>query len=128
MTIQCSKRSDAIKLWLTLKMIGREGFAAALETVTDVTRYAYERVRESEDLEAMHEPVFNIFCFRLRGSDELNHRVREELIRSGEAWITSTMLKGRRVLRITVINPATGKRHIDAMLEAVRRIGSNNES
>lgn len=124
MTIQCSKRADAVKLWLTLKMIGRDGFAAALEKVTEVTRYAYEKVLESEDLEAMHEPLFNIFCFRIRGSDELNHRVREELIRSGEAWITSTMLKGRRVLRITVINPATEKRHIDAMLEAVRRISA----
>jgi L-2,4-diaminobutyrate decarboxylase len=124
MTIQCSKRSDAIKLWLTVKMIGREGFASALEKVTEVTRYAYERVLESDDIEAMHEPLFNIFCFRVRGSDELNHRIREELIRSGEAWITSTMLKGRRVLRITVINPATEKRHIDAMLEAVRRISA----
>jgi L-2,4-diaminobutyrate decarboxylase len=126
MTIQCSKRADAIKLWLTVKMIGREGFAAALEKVTDVTRYAYERVIESDDLEAMHEPAFNIFCFRVRGSDELNHRVREELIRGGQAWITSTMLKGRRVLRITVINPATEKRHIDAMLEAVRRISASS--
>jgi glutamate/tyrosine decarboxylase-like PLP-dependent enzyme len=125
MTIQCSKRADAIKLWLTLKMIGREGFAEALEKVTDVTRYAYERVRESDDLEAMHEPAFNIFCFRVRGGDELNHRIREEIIRSGEAWITSTMLKGRRVLRITVINPATEKQHIDGMLEAVRRIAAS---
>jgi L-2,4-diaminobutyrate decarboxylase len=107
-------------------MIGREGFAAALEKVTEVTHHAYERVLESEDIEAMHEPRFNIFCFRLRGSDELNHRIREELIRSGEAWITSTMLKGRRVLRITVINPATEREHIDRMLEAVRHIAASS--
>lgn len=121
MTIQCSKRVDAIKLWLTLKMCGAEAFAAALDKVAAVTRYAHERVRATPELEAMHEPQFNIFCFRLRGADELNQRAREELMRSGEAWITSTMLKGRRVLRITVINPATEERHIDAMLEAVRR-------
>ena len=122
MTIQCSKRADAIKLWLTLKMIGREGFAAALEKVTEVTHYAYERVLESEEIEAMHEPRFNIFCFRLRGSDELNHRVREELIRSGEAWITSTLLKGQRVLRVTMINPRTERAHVDGMLESLRRL------
>jgi L-2,4-diaminobutyrate decarboxylase len=121
MTIQCSKRVDAIKLWLTLKIAGRDAFHEALAKVTAVTRYAYERVREMPGLEALHEPQFNIFCFRLRGPDELNQRAREELMRSGEAWITSTMLKGRRVLRITVINPATEERHIDAMLEAVRR-------
>ncbi len=121
-TIQCSKRADAIKLWFTLRLHGTAPFTEALEKVTAVTRHLYERVRDSEDFEAMHEPEFNIFCFRYRGSDELNARIRERLIRSGEAWITSTILKGRRVLRVTMINPATERSHADAMLESVRRM------
>jgi glutamate/tyrosine decarboxylase-like PLP-dependent enzyme len=72
----------------------------------------------------MHVPDFNIFCFRHRGGDELNARLREDVIRSGEAWITSTVLKGRRVLRVTMINPATERRHVDAMLAALRRLAA----
>ena len=54
-------------------------------------------------------------------ADETNARLREDVIRSGEAWITSTVLKGERVLRVTMINPRTEREHVDAMLDAVRR-------
>lgn len=121
-TIQCSKRADAIKLWLTLKMFGTEPFREALERVTDITRYLHDRIVESSDYEAMHEPQFNIYCFRYRGSEEENLALRERLIRSGEAWITSTVLKGRRVLRVTMINPRTEKRHVDELLASLRRL------
>jgi glutamate/tyrosine decarboxylase-like PLP-dependent enzyme len=69
----------------------------------------------------LHEPQFNIFCFRVRSDDDANARIREEVIRSGEAWITSTILKGQRVLRVTMINPRTEREHVDRMLAAVRR-------
>ncbi|MBV9496237.1 MAG: aminotransferase class I/II-fold pyridoxal phosphate-dependent enzyme [Acidobacteria bacterium] len=122
MTIQCSKRADAIKLWLSLRMHGPRPFAEAIECVTDVTRYLYERVNEIEELEAMHEPELNIFCFRHRSGDEVNHAIREKLIRGGTAWITSTVLKGQRVLRVTMINPRTTRAHVDRMLEDVLRL------
>jgi len=122
MTIQCSKRADAVKLWLTLQIAGTEPIVRALEHVTEMTRYLYERVVASDDFEAMHVPDFNIFCFRHRGDDALNARLREDVIRSGQAWITSTILKGRRVLRVTMINPRTEREHVDAMLETIRSL------
>jgi glutamate/tyrosine decarboxylase-like PLP-dependent enzyme len=121
MAIQCSKRADAIKLWFSLQLLGTAPFAAALEHVTDLTRSLHERVVASDDFEAMHEPVFNIYCFRHRSDDATNAALRERLIRSGQAWITSTLLKDQRVLRVTMINPRTEERHIDAMLDALRR-------
>lgn len=121
MTIQCSKRADAVKLWLTLQIAGVEPIIRALEQVTAMTRYLYERVAASDDFEPMHVPDFNIFCFRYRADDETNARLREDVIRSGDAWITSTILKGRRVLRVTMINPRTERKDVDAMLDAVRR-------
>ncbi|MEA2336771.1 MAG: L-2,4-diaminobutyrate decarboxylase [Thermoanaerobaculia bacterium] len=121
MTIQCSKRADAIKLWLTLQLFGTAPFVSAMEHVTDLTRYLYETVAASDDFEAMHVPQFNIFCFRHRSDDATNFELRERLIRSGEAWITSTVLKAQRVLRVTMINPRTERSDIDRMLAALRR-------
>jgi L-2,4-diaminobutyrate decarboxylase len=119
MTIQCSKRADAIKLWLTLQMFGTQPFVSAMEHVTDLTRYLYDAVVASSDFEAMHVPVFNIFCFRHRSDDATNSALRERLIRSGQAWITSTVLKGQRVLRVTMINPRTERGDVDRMLAAL---------
>jgi L-2,4-diaminobutyrate decarboxylase len=122
MTIQCSKRADAIKLWLTLQMSGTRPFVEAMEHVTDVTRYLYDQVAASSDFEAMHIPQFNIFCFRHRSDDATNAALREKLIRSGQAWITSTLLKGRRVLRVTMINPRTERGDVDRMLGFLRKL------
>jgi L-2,4-diaminobutyrate decarboxylase len=119
MTIQCSKRADAVKLWLTLQMFGTQPFVSAMEHVTDLTRYLYDAVVASSDFEAMHVPVFNIFCFRHRSDDATNAALRERLIRSGQAWITSTVLKGQRVLRVTMINPRTERGDVDRMLAAL---------
>jgi L-2,4-diaminobutyrate decarboxylase len=128
MTIQCSKRADAVKLWLALKLSGTAAFEAALDHVTAVARHLHRLVRAAPDFEAMHEPEFNIFCFRWVGDgratdDELdaaNASLRERLVRSGRAWITSTVLKGRRVLRVTIINPRSGPPEVERMLDALR--------
>ena len=111
-----------------MQLLGTAPLAEALEHVTDVTRYLYDRVAASDDFEPMHVPQFNIFCFRHRSNDAHNGNLRERLIRSGEAWITSTLLKGRRVLRVTMINPRTGEREVDAMLESLRRLSEESLS
>src|SRR6185436_10780078 len=51
MTIQCSKRADAIKLWLMLKSRGAAPFVEAMERVTDLTRYLFDRLRGSDAFE-----------------------------------------------------------------------------
>lgn len=121
MTIQCSKRADAIKLWLMLRAHGTAPFVDAIERVSDLTRYLYDRLRGSSDFEPLHEPDLNILCFRRLGiSDEEQGALRERLIRGGKAWITSTVLKGERVLRVTMMNPRTTEADVDRMLDALR--------
>jgi L-2,4-diaminobutyrate decarboxylase len=132
LTIQCSRRADAIKFWMTLKSIGEEAFATMLDRVAAVTRHLHSLVESSADFEAMHHPQFNIFCFRYVGvpedeTDALNATLRQRLIESGEAWITSTVLKGRRVLRVTIINPETTEEHVAAMLEKVRSLAKEGK-
>jgi L-2,4-diaminobutyrate decarboxylase len=135
MTIQCSKRADAIKLWLALKSSGPGPIVRALEHVTLVTRHLYDAVEDAPDFEPLHVPELNIFCFRYVGPPELripaeeldarNAAIRERLIQSGEAWITSTILKGARALRVTIINPKTTNEDVERMLEAVRRVAAS---
>jgi L-2,4-diaminobutyrate decarboxylase len=123
MTIQCSKRADAIKLWLVLRAHGTAPIVEAMERVTELTRHLYERVSASDDFEAVHEPELNIVCFRKRGlEDHGTAELRERLIRSGRAWITTTVLRGERVLRVTMMNPRTTEAHVDAMLDVLREV------
>ncbi len=123
MTIQCSKRADAIKLWLMLRAYGVAPIVDTMERVTAITRHLYERIAASDDFEPVHEPELNILCFRKRGlDDEQTADLRERLIRSGRAWITTTVLRGERVLRVTMMNPRTTEAHVEAMLDALREV------
>jgi L-2,4-diaminobutyrate decarboxylase len=92
-------------------------------------RFAHELVdlvfdhRDSDDFEPVHGPQLNILCFRRRGLDnEQTAALRERLVRGGRAWITTTVLRGERVLRVTMMNPRTTERHVDAMLDELRRL------
>jgi hypothetical protein len=55
--------------------------------------------------------------------DALQGRLREAYNASGRGWITTTVLGGRRVLRVTLMNPATEERHLVALLDGLRETG-----
>ena len=48
--------------------------------------------------------------------DTVNRELRERYNRSGAGWITATNLGGRRVLRVTIMNPRTGPREVEEII------------
>jgi len=119
-SFQCSRRADVVKLWVTLQRLGADGIGALYDHLCGVTRDLHDRLAAApERFEVLHAPESNILCFRVRGSDEENLRLREEFNRSGAGWITTTVLDGRRVLRVTVMNPRTGPEHLERLVRGL---------
>ncbi len=122
----CSRPLDVLKLWVALQRYGLEGLAAAHDHLCDVAHGLWELIGTRDDFEAMHEPESNILCFRWRGPglddealDDRNRRLREAYNLSGAGWITTTVLDGRRVLRVTIMNPRTRASHTRALLDGL---------
>jgi len=129
-TIACSQRFDGLKTWLTWKAYSKALWDELITHVCDVTRAAYDYCISSPVIEALHEPQLNVLCFRLRGrprsgraSDRLHWRIKEQVNAAGRAYISSTVLDGRRVLRIVVMNPRTLKSDIQEVMSEVERVG-----
>ena len=133
-TLQCSKRLDALKIWVALQHYGLDHFARLQERTVDTTALLYRKLADADDFEPAHEPQSNILCFRYLAAgsagpgepaeqDPLQSRLRESYNRSGRGWITTTVLGGRRVLRVTLMNPQTEERHLDALLAELRELG-----
>ena len=128
-SFQCSRRGDALKVWVALQRYGARGLGALYDRLCATTRSLYEAIGEREDFEALHEPECNILCFRWVGDrsidddalDAANLALRERWNRSGAGWITTTLLDGRRVLRTTVMNPRTAPEHVRATLDGLAR-------
>ncbi len=131
-TFQCSRRADVLKLWVALQRYGADGLGLLFDRLCDTTRGLYEAINARPDFEAMHAPDCNILCFRYLPTpeldsarqDELMKRLRERYNRSGAGWITTTVLEGRQVLRVTIMNPRTSDEHLQSLLDGLAAEGS----
>ena len=129
-SFMCSRRADAFKVWVALQRYGSEGLGALYDRLCDTTRVLYEILRARRDFTAPHEPESNILCFRYAPEgasdeevDEINRTLRERYNRRGAGWITTTVLGGRRVLRVTIMNPRTGREHVERLVDGLVREG-----
>jgi L-2,4-diaminobutyrate decarboxylase len=126
-SFMCSRRGDALKVWVALQRHGADGLGALYDHLCAMTRALHDAIGSRSDFESMHVPESNILCFRWIGSagrdepslDELNRELRERYNRSGRGWITSTVLEGRRVLRVTLMNPRTHEEHVTRLLDGL---------
>lgn len=130
--VQCSRRVDALKVWVALQRYGTAAFGSVYDHLCGRAAQLHRLIAGRSTFEAMHEPQSNILCFRYVGDgmcpaadlDDLNLRLRETYNRSGEGWITTTLLGGCRVLRVTLMNPRTTEQDLQALLDGLERLGS----
>ena len=129
----CSRRVDALKVWVALQRYGVAGLGALYDHLCDTTRVLYEAVLERPRFQSLHAPESNILCFRYIGDgslpepqlDALNLDLRTACNRAGDAWITTTVLGGRRVLRATVMNPRTTARDVMRVLDVLEALAES---
>ncbi len=127
--LACSRPWDALKIWLSLTRHGARVFGEMIDTTVETAAGLHARVRAAPDFEPLHAPEANILCFRYRWDnasaealDAFNYDLRNRLNRSGKAWITTAVVKGKRALRTAVMNPLTGRAEIEGLLAELRRI------
>ena len=123
----CSRRIDALKVWVALQRYGADGLGALYDHLCARAMVMHDLVAARADFVTLHLPESNIFCFRYVGDgrlddaalDRLNLRMRENYNRSGAGWITTTVLGGRRVLRATLMNPRTTAADLESVLDGL---------
>ena len=127
----CSRRIDALKVWVAIQRYGASGLGALYEHLCATAHALYEGILARPKFQALHAPESNILCFRFVGDgavpddrlDALNLDLRTTYNREGDGWITSTVLGGRRVLRVTLMNPRTAPGDLDRVLDGLEAIG-----
>jgi L-2,4-diaminobutyrate decarboxylase len=123
----CSRRADVIKLWVAIQRYGSRGLGELYDHLCEVASAMHAQVVAHPGFEALHEPESNILCFRWIGSvggkdrDEFNRELRERYNRSGAGWITSTVVGGVRVLRVTIMNARTTSADTQEVIEGLAR-------
>ncbi|MGJ9411674.1 pyridoxal phosphate-dependent decarboxylase family protein [Aeromicrobium sp. CF4.19] len=129
-SLQTTRRFDALKLWLTLRMMGADAVGEGFDTVIDLAREGHAILRDDTDLEIRVAPALSTLVFRYRPdglpedvADHVNPRIRAALFRGGRAVVAGTTVDGRSWLKLTLLNPAATIDDVRVVLEQVRAAG-----
>ncbi len=137
-SIEGTRRFRALKLWLSWKHLGTEGLGRLVEMNDDLAAYFAGQIAASDDFEAIPPvPELSILCFRhLPGGrakaaaldpaaiDRYQDRLQRALEVSGEAWVSTTKLRGRTYLRAGVVNYLSTGADVDRTLAVLRELSS----
>lgn len=126
-----SRRSNVLKLWAALCRLGRRGYAEVIDRQLALTHRLATQLSTREDFEVVGEVQTAVCCTRflpteLRDApgpvqDEVQQRLQQRIERGGRAWLATTVLHGRRVLRINVNSVLTRAEHIDELVALLQQ-------
>lgn len=138
-----SRGFRALKVWMTLRHYGVEGYQKLLRQGIRCAERLDERVCASDEFERLHKPNLYIYSFRYapledrkaaRQSaedrervdarlDRLNQRIADEIQARGIAFIMTTRIRERTALRMSICSHRTTLTDIDAVFDALIQIG-----
>ena len=124
-----TRRFNALKLWMCFKFMGRSGYSETVNRHIELTRYLSGRLDQLPDFARVGEIETAVCCFRYLPSavramsvvdqDRVQQNLQQRVERSGRAFFPSTILHGRRALRVNVNSYLTEQRHIDDLVESL---------
>jgi len=138
---EMSRGFRALKVWMSLKHYGAEGYRKLLSQNVKCVEYLDKLVRDDMDFEALHKPNLHIYSMRYAplkikeeyGSDyneldkhldNLNQRIVDEIQLSGTAFIMTSKVLGKIVIRFSICSHRTTLEDIDMVFSKLKEIGT----
>src|SRR5882724_3352586 len=125
-----TRRFNALKLWMAFKFMGRLGYGETVERHIELTEHLAARLDELPDFERIGEIETAVCCFRYlpervralrpEEQDRVQGHLQQRIEKSGQAFFPSTILHGRRALRVNINSYLTERRHIDDLIELLQ--------
>ena len=145
-TFQCARRVDALKLWLTWKARGDDGFAARIDAAVDRADHARAAIAASDAFVPVVEGGFTNVVFAwvppdLRPFDlatmddttraRLHDRapaIKARMQAAGTALVGYQPVHELNAFRFIVMNPAVTDDDVDAVLRLIDEYGTDLEA
>jgi len=142
-TLQCGRRVDSLKLWLSWQSLGDEGHAQRIDRMFEIAATFREMLAEREGFEVRRDPQGCNTCFHwvpesLRQGETGPRRdqalgktaieIRRRLRADGRLLINYAPLDGVPVLRHVANNARVTRGDLSFLLDEIERHGSELES
>ncbi|MFJ3942696.1 pyridoxal phosphate-dependent decarboxylase family protein [Streptomyces griseoaurantiacus] len=126
-SLQTTRRFDALKLWLTLRVMGADGIGELFDEVCDLAAEGWRMLAADPRYDVVVAPSLSTLVFRYipaavtdpAAVDRANLYARKALFASGDAVVAGTKVNGRHYLKFTLLNPETRTDDIAAVLDLI---------
>ena len=127
-SLQTTRRFDALKVWVSFQVRGKEGFSQIVDTCVENATFLYSKLLENKNFETVVSPeissvVFRVVSFNQNLTDEqldlANKIVRRKLIYDKNIVIGQTVHDSKVYLKCTLLNPMITHEQLSLFLENV---------
>ena len=129
---ELSRRFRALPFYIAMRCYGIPRLGRNALHNVQCAEYLADLIRQQDELEMIVAPQLSILCFRFRPAgfdddeiDRINSEIRDRIQLEGDYLMSATLVRGRPVLRVCIMNHATRARHIEGLLASVLRIGKS---
>ncbi|MCJ8299647.1 MAG: pyridoxal-dependent decarboxylase [Pseudomonadales bacterium] len=130
-SIQCGRRADALKVWMSWKSIGSQGFSDKIDNLFDCKTHCLEQIESAPELVMLAPAVYLNVLFRFQPSTELSEQQLKQLniaickkLKAQGTYIDYAQYKGHTGIRLILANSLCQRSDIDDMLQACINAGN----
>lgn len=124
-SMQTTRRFDALKVWMSFKMRGADGWSELITRCVDNAAYFYSILDKNRETEVVTMPEISSVVFRVlpknaaEDADTVNKRIRRELLHRHGVVIGQTVCYGKVFLKFTLLNPLHTPEKLDSLLQLI---------
>lgn len=117
---ELTREFRGLRLWLPLHLHGVGAFRDALDEKLDLAAHAYADLAADARLQLPWKPDLSTVVFGLAGGDDdANRRFLDRINASGKAFLSSTRIRGRIVLRLCILSHRIHHGHLEQVLDVI---------
>jgi len=127
---QSTRRFDALKLWCTLRLLGKEKLGAYTEVIIKTAKETAILLDSLTEFELLCHSDLGALVFRYLPKSEkkydacsMNLHIKKALFFSGEVLVASTKVDNEFYLKFTILNPLTTLNHTEKILKIIKNYG-----
>ena len=128
-SLQTTRRFDALKVWMSFQMRGKDGWSKIIESSMENALYFYKMLSEDKSFEVLCKPEISSVVFRYKSpslsdsqADEINKKVRRSLIHEHGVVIGQTVSDGKTFLKFTLLNPRISHKKLEQLQKLIKEL------
>lgn len=131
-SLQTTRRFDALKVWMSFQIRGKDGWSKIITTSMSNAQYFYQQLSNDKNFEVITKPeissvVFRYISEKTENTDEINKKVRRQLLHNHGVVIGQTVSNGHVCLKFTLLNPLMTHEKLDSLRQLICQLSKQAE-